>query len=77
MQVQLRFNIDGAVHFWRDNQIFCMCSIRAIIVDIAQESGGFSPQTWPATGKAAVAEESGHLGAYEAGPRLTLVTPIS
>lgn len=24
-----------------------------------------------------VAEESGHLGAYEAGPRLTLVTPIS
>ena len=24
-----------------------------------------------------VAEESGHLGAYEAGPRLTLVTPVS
>jgi hypothetical protein len=24
-----------------------------------------------------VAEESGHLGAYEAGPRLTLVTPLS
>ena len=23
-----------------------------------------------------VAEESGHLGAYEAGPRLTLVTPV-
>ena len=24
-----------------------------------------------------VAEESGHLGAYEAGPRLTLVTPVA